>query len=208
MPTLSSPAHGAAIRFLRGGLVAVIALLVPPRLGALSRAWPAVAPLVAAASVAIPAMGFAIGGAIGATALDRGRRGVIAFGAGLCVTGAVLAFTAPLFQGLTGFEDAWTVGLTAAASTAVAFASGGAVAALVVQPRLAGVLAAGFGAGGATGGLLTVVPALFAAATAGWPGDAQLFVRVACSLAGLLAPFAIGGAVAGWALDEAREGER
>jgi hypothetical protein len=38
----------------------------------------------------------------------------------------------------------------------------------------------------------------------GWPPTAQLAVTVTSSVAGLLAPFAIGGAAAGRAVDEYR----
>lgn len=201
---LSSPAHRAGVRFLRGGLVAIVALLLPSQLGGWSRAWPE--PLVAFARAAIPAVGFALAGALGAASLDRGRRGILSFGAGLLVTGFAMSFSAPLLQNLTGFESGPTVAIFAAGSTAVAFAAGGAVAALPVEPSRALILAGGFAAGGGFGGLLTVVPSLLGTALNAWPADAQLFVRLACSVAGLLAPFAIGGAVAGKVLERGEKG--
>lgn len=203
-----SPAHRAAIRFLRGGLVAVVALLLPSRLGGWLRDWPMLEPIVALAQVAIPVLGFAAAGAIGATSLDRGRRGIAAFAVALAVTGLGVSLTAPQLQNLTGFESAGTVVLFAAAATGAAFAVGGGIAALWLEPERALPIAAGFAAGGAFGGLVTVLPSLLARAVADWPPEAQLFVRLACSLAGLLGPFAIGGAAAGRGLGEAEaEGE-
>lgn len=197
-----SPAHRAAVRFLRGGLVAMVSLLVPSQLGSWSRAFPALGPLVALARLVVPALGFAAAGAIGATALGRGRRGGRAFAAGMSATGLALSFTAPLLQNLTGFEPPAIVALFAAVTTAGAFALGGSIAALALEPRHAVALAAGFAFGGAFGGLLTVTPSLLAGGLAAWPPEAQLFVNLASSLLGLLAPFAIGGAVAGRRLED------
>jgi hypothetical protein len=195
--SLASPSHRAALRFLRGGLVATVALLIPSQIGLASRETPGVAPLIALARVGIPAIGFAIGGAVGGSALGKGRRGAVACGSGLFFTGIVLSFTARPIQGLTGFEDARTVILFAAGATAAAFALGGAVAALLFAFRRTAMICAGFAIGGAVGGIVTVLPAVLAAPLGAWPADARLFIRLACSLIGLLAPFAVGGAVAG-----------
>lgn len=191
----------AALWFLRGGLVAVVALLVPSQFGFVLRDAPALAPIVALLRVAIPAAGFAIGGAVGGSALGRGRRGVLASAAGLLVTGAALTVLAQPLQGLTGFERPLMVLLFAGVATGTAFAAGGAVASLALVPRRFALMAAGFGAGGAVGGIISVLPSVFAATVAGWPAEAQLFARLACSLAGLLGPFAVAGAVAGRILD-------
>jgi hypothetical protein len=199
---LSSPAHRAGLRFLRGGLIAIVALLVPSQLGGWAREWPAIAPLIAASRLAIPALGFAAGGVVGASALGRGGRGAAAFGAGFGLTGLLLSFTAPLLRNLSGFENSWIVVPYAAASTAAAFGLGGVIGALALEPRQVVMMGTGFAAGGALGGLVSVLPSLSSASMAGWPSDAQLFVRLLCSLTGLLAPFAIGGAVAGKALEE------
>lgn len=201
-----SPAHRAALRFLRGGLVAIVALLIPSQLGGLSRGSPWLAPLVDAARLLIPAFGFAAGGLLGATALGRGRRGLAAFGAGFLLTGIGISFVAPLVQNLTGFESRPTVALVAAGGTGAAFGVGGLVAGMVLERRRLLSLVVGFAVGGALGGLITVAPALGAAAVAGWSPDVQLFFRLFCSLAGLLAPFAIAGAVAGRTLGETEEG--
>lgn len=192
-----TPAHRAALRFLRGGLVAIVALLIPSQLGGWTRdsAW--LAPLAALVRLLIPAVGFAAGGLLGATALGRGRRGLGAFAAGFLLTGLGISRTAPLLQNLTGFEHRLTVALFAAGTTAAAFAAGGVLAGLLLEPRRVPSLGVGLAIGGALGGLITVAPSLLSEAVAGWLPDAQLFFRLFCSLVGLLAPFAMAGAVAG-----------
>jgi hypothetical protein len=197
---MMSPSHRAALRFLRGGLVAVVALLVPSQFGFISRESPALAALVTILRIVVPAAGFAAGGAVGGAALGRGARGVWASSAALLVTGLVVTAVAPHVQGLTGFENPAVVMAFAASATGGAFALGGAVLAALLDARHLPRITAGFLAGGAAGGVVTVLPSVLAASLAGWPADAQLFLRLACSLAGLLGPFAVAGAVAGGAL--------
>lgn len=199
--------HRSALWFLRGGLVAVVALLVPSQVGVVSRDVPALQPLVSFLRIAVPALGFAAGGAIGGSSLGVGRRGMFASGAAFLVTGVGLTLLAPSLTGLTGFEDPLTVLAFAGAGTAAAFASGGAVLALLLARRQVVPLSAGFLAGGAVGGVISVLPAVLAAALGAWPADLQLFMRLACSLVGLLGPFAVAGGVAG-SVFEGREEDR
>jgi hypothetical protein len=196
-----SPAHRAALRFLRGGLVATVALLAPSQIGFLAHGAPWLSTLAGVVRVMVPALGFAAGGAIGATALDRGWRGIGAFAAGFFATGLAMSLGAPLVTGLTGFEHPGVVLLFAGASTAAAFGAGGLVAGLAIEPRRACGIALGAASGGVLGGLVTVLPAVAAGVLSGWPAEARLLVRLSCSLVGFLVPFAIAGAVAGRALE-------
>jgi hypothetical protein len=200
--SLSSPSHRAALWFLRGGLVASVALLVPAQFGFVSRQAPALEPLVDLIRIAIPAIGYAAGGAIGGTALGRGRPGVLACGAGFLLTGLIVSLAAPSLTGLTGFENRVAVLLFAASTTGAAFAVGGGVVALLLEPRLFAKMAVGFLYAGAAAGVASVLPAILAAPIARWPADLQLFVRLGCSLVSLVGPFAAGGAVAGRALGD------
>jgi hypothetical protein len=172
-------------------------MLVPSQFGFVSRDVPALAPLVSFLRVAVPALGFAAGGAIGGSSLDLGRRGVLSSAAAMSVAGLGLSLSSPLMTGLTGFEDRLTVLLFAAIASGGSFAAAGALLALLLAPRSFVMLAVGFLAGGAAGGVIVVLPAVLAPAFARWPADLQLFGRLACSLAGLLGPFAAAGAVTG-----------
>ena len=181
--------------------MATVALLIPWRLGGWARESPDLAPAIEAARLLIPLLGFAAAGAIGGTALERGRRGLAAFGSGFLATGLAIWFVAPLLQNLTGFESRALVASFAAAGTGGAFACAGLVAGLLLEPRRAPALAAGFAAGGALGGLVTVTPALLSDLLGGLPAEVLFFFRLFCSLVGLLLPFAVAGAVAGRVLE-------
>jgi hypothetical protein len=181
--------------------VATVALLAPSQIGLFAHAAPWLSTLAGVVRVIVPALGFAAGGAIGATALDRGRGGISASAAGFFLAGIGLSLGAPLISGLTGFEHAGVVLLFAGASTATAFGVAGLVVGLAIEPPRTVRIAAGFALGGLLGGLVTVWPAVAGRALSGWPAEAQLFLRLACSLGGFLAPFAIAGAVAGRALE-------
>ncbi len=96
---MSSPAHRAALGFLRGGLIAAVSLALTPALGAVAAAaaqagWPA-----RAIQFLLPLAGFAFGGAVGGEALGFGSRGAIGFGCGGGAAGLVLLLTAPTFRG-------------------------------------------------------------------------------------------------------------
>jgi hypothetical protein len=198
---LASASHRVGVRFLRGGLVAVAGLLVSSQLGVVTRGTPALEPLVALVRVAIPLAAFALGGAVGGAALSRGRRGVVACAASFLLTGLALSLAAAPLRGLTGFEDPLIVLSFAAGTTGAAFGLGGVLLALLLERRLWVPIAGGFLAGGAAGGILAVLPAFLGPPLAGWPADVLLFVRLGCSLAGWLGPFAVAGAVAGRVLD-------
>lgn len=197
-----SGAHRAALRFVRGGLVATLGLLAPSQVGLLTggASWAAAAAGVL--RVLLPILGFTLAGVIGASALDRGRRGGVAFGAGFLATGVVLTFTAPLLSNLSGFERPALVLSFGAASAGAAFGVGGILAALALESSPVLRIGAGFALGGVVGGVLGVLPAVLAAALNDWPAEVRLFANAACALAGFLAPFGIGGAVAGRALEE------
>jgi hypothetical protein len=199
--SLMSCSHRAALRFLRGGLIAVVAVLLPSQFGFVSGGAPAFGPVVAALRVAVPALGFAIGGAVGGTALGRGRMGVAASSAGFLLTGIAMSLGASPLTGLTGFENPVTVLVFAATTSGAAFALGGCVMALLLDRRTLRGIVSGFLAGGAAGGVVSVMPAVLATPLAALPSDFRLFFHLACSLLGLVGPFAVAGAVAGAAAE-------
>ncbi len=122
---MSSPAHRAALGFLRGGLIATVSLALTPALGALASSVPTLGWLVKAAQFLLPVAGFAAGGALGGDALSLGPRGAMAFGCGGGAAGLVLFLSAPHLQGLTGFEDPLVVVPYAIATSALAFGAMG-----------------------------------------------------------------------------------
>lgn len=193
---MSSPAHRAALGFLRGGLIATVSLVLTPALGALASSVPTLGWLVKAAQFLLPVAGFAAGGALGGDALSLGPRGAMAFGCGGGAAGLVLFLSAPHLQGLTGFEDPLVVVPYAIATSALAFGAMGLIGSLVVQRGKVGRVAAVFAVGGIVGGLLGVLP--FLARRAGGPGWADLwvFVTMACSIGSVVVPLMLGGASA------------
>jgi hypothetical protein len=193
---MSSPAHRAALGFLRGGLIAVVSLVAAPPLGALLAAifestWPA-----GLVQLLLPFVGFALGGAIGGEAVAVGSRGAIAFGCGGGAAGLVLLLTSPHLQGLTGFEDPMVVVPYAIAASAIAFGAMGLVGGLVVRRGNVGRITAAFAIGGIVGGLLGVLP--FLVQRWGGPGwvDLWVFVTMACSIGSVVVPLMLGGAYA------------
>jgi hypothetical protein len=193
---MSSPAHRAALGFLRGGLIAVVSLVAAPPLGALlagivQSTWPA-----GLVHVLLPFAGFAFGGAIGGEAVAVGSRGAIAFGCGGGASGLVLLLTSRQLQGLTGFEDPMVVVPYAIATSALAFGAMGLVGGLVVRRGSVGRITAAFAGGGAIGGLIGVLP--FLVQRWGGPGWADLwvFVTLACSVGSVVVPFMLGGSSA------------
>jgi hypothetical protein len=193
---MSSPAHRAALAFLRGGLVAVLSLVLAPALGAIAVTFPSAGWLVRATQFLLPVGGFAFGGAIGGEALDPGPRGALAFGCGGCAAGLVLLLTAPNLQGLTGFENPTVVVGYGVGSAAVAFAATGLIGSLIAGSGKIGRVTAGFAIGGAIGGLLGVAPFLVQNARLGLPPDLLMFVSFACAMGGVVVPFVAGGIVA------------
>jgi hypothetical protein len=193
---MSSPAHRAALGFLRGGLIATVSLMLPPALGVLASFVPTLGWLVKAVQFLLPVAGFAAGGALGGDALSIGSRGVMAFGCGGGAAGLVLLVTAPQLQGLTGFEDPLVVVPYAIATSALAFGAMGLIGSLVVRRGQVGRVSAVFAAGGIVGGLLGVLPFLVQR----WGGpvwaDLWVFVTMACSIGSVVVPLMLGGASA------------
>ncbi len=200
---MSSPAHRAALGFLRGGLIAVVSLVLAPALGGLASVVPTLGWLVKAAQFLLPVAGFAGGGALGGDALGLGSRGATAFGCGGGAAGLVLLRAAPQLQGLTGFEDPLVVVPYAIATSALAFGVMGLIGSLMVRRGKVGRVAAVFAVGGALGGLLGVLP--FLVQRWGGPGWADLwvFVTTACSIGSVVVPLMLGGSSAArnWSLD-------
>ncbi len=190
---MTSPAHRAALGFLRGGLIATVSLVLAPALGALSSSVPPLGWLVNVAQFLLPVAGFAAGGALGGDALSLGPRGSVAFGCGGGAAGLVLLVSSPHLQGLTGFEDPLVVVPYAIATSALAFGTMGLIGGLVVRRGKVGRVAAVFAAGGIVGGLLGVLPFLVQR----WAGptwaDLWMFVTTACSIGSLVVPLMLGG---------------
>jgi len=195
---LASPSHRCAVAFLRGGLLATVALLAAPRAGALFHRSAWLAPVAGAAAVLLPVAGFAAAGAFGGAALGRGRAGVRAFALAGVVWGLLMSMAWPQLTGLTGREPLPLLAAFALGAWAAAFAAGGAVAAAIVDRRALLPVAAGFALGGAAGAAIFIAPSLAAPlGYAQWPPLVRLLVATVTSIAGLLAPFGIGGAAAG-----------
>ena len=200
---LPSPAHRAAVAFVRGGLLAIVTLLAAPRVAALDRAIPSLSDGAGAVGWLLPVAGFAAAGAFGGAALGRGRAGARAFALGGLVSGLVMSAVWPQLAGLTGREPLGVVVAFSAGGWAAAFGAGGAVAGWGVDRRAAAWLACRFAIAGAAGALVFVAPSLAQPLGYGeWPAPARLLVTTVTSVAGLLAPFAIGGAAAGRRLGE------
>ena len=193
---MSSPAHRAALGFLRGGLIAGLSLAIAPALGAalaniFPSGWPA-----GIIQVLLPMCGFVLGGAIGGEAVGVEPRGGLAFGCGGGAAGLVLLLTAPHLRGLTGFEDPMIVVTYAVATSTLAFGVMGLVGGLVIRRGKVGRVAAIFAASGVVGGLLGVLPFLLQRwGGAGW-ADLWVFVTMASSIGSIVVPLMIGGASA------------
>jgi hypothetical protein len=193
---MNSPAHRAALGFLRGGLIAIVFLALAPALGAFLAAifqsgWP-----VVPTRFLLPMCGFVLGGAIGGEAVGVESRGAMAFGCGGGAAGLALLLTAPHLQGLTGFEDPLVVVPYAIVTSALAFGTMGLVGSLVVRRGNVGRVAAVFAVGGIVGGLLGVLPFLVQRwGGSGW-ADLWVFVTAACSAGSVVVPFMLGGAAA------------
>jgi hypothetical protein len=193
---MTSPAHRAALGFLKGGLIAVVSIVIAPELGPLATAFPLLGWLVRVVQFLLPLVGFAFGGAIGADALGFGSRTTLAFGYGGGATGLVLRLAAPNLQRLTGFEDPFLVVTYGVVSAAVAFGATGVIGSLTARRGKVGRVTAGFVVGGAIGGFIGVAPYLAQRWHAGWPLDLWSFVSFACSIAAVAVPLVIGGSIA------------
>jgi hypothetical protein len=195
---IASPAHRAAIAFLRGGLLAIVSLLAAPRAGGLLLRTALPGAVADASALLLPLLGFTAAWAFGGASLGRGRQAVRGFALGGLLTGLLLSLVWPQLAGLTGREPALIVLAFAVAGWGVSFGAGGGLAGRLVHPPAALALARGFAVGGAAGASIFVVPSLASGLGYGdWPPIARLFVSTITSVAGLLAPFAIGGAAAG-----------
>jgi hypothetical protein len=193
---MHSPAHRAALGFLRGGLITAVSLALAPALGALASSVPMLGWLVKGAQFLVPIAGFAGGGALGGDALSLGSRGAMAFGCGGGAAGLVLLLTSPHLQGLTGFEDPLVVVPYAIATSALAFGAMGLIGSLVVRRGKVGRVASVFAVGGIAGGLIGVLPFLAQRwGGSGW-ADLWVFVTMACSIGSVVVPQMVGGSSA------------
>ena len=203
---MSTPAHRATVAFVRGGLYAVVALLAAGRLGGYGRDHPSLAIVFEAAQFLLPLAGFALAGAVGGASLGAGRRATSGFAGGCVLGGTVLSLAWPQLSGLTGHESLVSVLAFALFAWAIAFGLAGAIGGAALGSRHTWRVASGFALGGIAGALLLVLPVLLApAGLRSWPPTAQLAVNVLTSVTGLLAPFAVGGAAAGRAVDDSEE---
>jgi hypothetical protein len=203
---MTSPAHCAALGFLRGALIAIVAQVLAVPLAATIGSILALAPLAPLIRVALPVAGFVLAGAMGGETLGAGRSGVVGFGAGGLATGLVLTLTSPHLAGLTGYEDGSVVAVYAAGTFAAAFGLGGCLGIVVLDRRVAGrdrmgggpiVRATGaFAAAGALGGLVGVLPFFLArAGGGGTAGPVLQFLSFASAVGSLAIPLGLGGAL-------------
>jgi hypothetical protein len=193
---MRSPAHRAALGFLRGGLVAAVSLLLTPALGGVlagvsQSGWP-----VELMRFVLPLAGFAFGGAVGGEALDVGSRGAMGFGCGGGAAGLVLLVSSPHLQGLTGFEDPLVVVPYGIVTSALAFGVMGLVGSLVVRRGRVRRVVAAFAGGGLIGGLLGVLPFLVQRWVGPMWADLWVFVTMAGSMGSVVVPVMVGGSSA------------
>jgi hypothetical protein len=193
---MTSPAHQAALGFLRGGLIAAVSLMLNPAIGAVlagvfHSGWPA-----ELLRCGLPLAGFAFGGAVGGEALGVGSRGATGFACGGAAAALVLLVTAPHLQGLTGFEDPLVVVSYAVGTSALAFGASGLVGSLVVRRGKVGRVSAVFAGGGAIGGLLWALPLLALPWTGPMWADLSMFATMACSIGSVVVPLMVGGSSA------------
>jgi hypothetical protein len=193
---MTSPAHRAVLGFLKGGLIAVVSIVIAPELAPLAAAFPALGWLVSVVQFLLPLTGFVFGAAIGADALGVGTRAIRAFGYGGGVAGLVLRLTAANLQGLTGFENPLLVVPYATSASLLAFGAMGLVGSLAVGRGKTGRIAAGFAGGGAIGGLLGIVPFMLLPWAGVFWSDLWMFARLTCSVGATVVPFVVGGFVA------------
>lgn len=200
--TLSTPGHQSAVAFVRGGLVAIVALLAPARVTALLEGLGAPGFSGAVVRLLLPVLGFAAAGAVGGASLGAGGRGVRAFSVGGLASGVMMSQVWPQLSGLTGHEPPASVALFAVVSWAAAFGAGGLVSAWVLRLRGGLRLAATCAIGGALGGLVFVLPSLLGPLGFREMSPlARLAVSTLSSIVGLLVPFGVEGAAAGRAVD-------
>ena len=193
---MSSPAHRAALGFLRGGLIAAVSLALAPALGAVLSAISPGSWTVGLTRFVLPLAGFAFGGAVGGEVLGLGSRGSMAFACGGAAAGLVLLLTASHLQGLTGFEDPVVVVPYAVATSALAFGAMGLVGSLVVRRGRIVRLVAVFACAGMAGGLLGVLPFLVQRWIGPMWADLWMFVTMACSIGSVVVPLIVGGSSA------------
>jgi hypothetical protein len=194
---MRSRAHLAAIGFLQGGLIAVVAQVVAAPMAGAAALVPGLAPFTWLVRAFVPVAGFAAAGAVGGDALRVGSRGAMAFAEGGALTGAVLLVTSSNLSGLTGFEAPSVVFAYATVTSGAAFGIGGLAAGISMRVRhLSWRTGAFFGLGGVIGGVLAVAP-FFAALT----GSAAQLLWLAASTASVLVPLGLGGALTARVLD-------
>jgi hypothetical protein len=193
---MSSPAHRAALGFLRGGLIAAVSLALTPAVGAaLAAVFQSGLP-AGSTQFIVPLAGFVVGGAVGGGTLGLGARGSVGFGCGGGASGLLLLITAPQLQGLTGFEDPLVVVPYAVATSALAFGMMGLAGSLVVGRGKVARVAALFAVGGIAGGLLGVLPFLIQHWGGVWWAELWVFLTLAGATGSVAVPFVAGGAAA------------
>jgi hypothetical protein len=194
---VTSPAHRAAVGFLHGSLVIVVAQVVASPLATVLSSADALAPLVPIARALIPLVGFGLGGAIGGDALAAGTRGTFGCSVGAIAAGLVLTVTSPNLTGLTGHEPLSIVLAYALGTSSMAYALAGAVAGAILGRDLMCRFASAFAAGGVAGGFVGVLPYLLARFVALPSGGLfSQFLWLACSVGGVCLPLCVGGAAA------------
>jgi hypothetical protein len=203
---MTSPAHRAAIGFLRGALIAVVAEALATPLAASLGSLSAMAPVSSVVRTLVPLAGFAFGGAVGGEALDAGRVGSLAFAVGGLATGVVLTFTSPHLSGLTGHEHAGVVLAYAAGTSSAAFGLGGWIGSAMLRRGVSLPATAAFAAAGALGGVVGVLP-FFLTRVGGreWLGLGMQFTWLTASIASIAVPLALGGALSARALHARRD---
>ena len=196
--TAATPAHGwqALAGFSIGGLAAVVVTLGPAALSATS--W---------VEIVSRFGGFALGGALGGAALAWGspgrggwRGGALGFGLGMLIP-ALLA--GPAVAELATFDkdrDPVSLSLAAFIAFSTGFGIGGSLGMSFVAPKLFWAVGWRFFFAGGLGGLLCAWGSLLAGDPAGLTAQRAVLTTIVV-LAGQLTPFALGGWLAGRALE-------
>ncbi len=117
------------------------------------------------------------------------------------MAGVILTLTSQPLTGLTGHEDPLVVIPYAAVTFGAAFGLGGCVGGALLGAGRVARAAAAFGCAGTLGGIVSLVPYLFARFGAAGPsGPAFQFLWLASSMGAVAIPLSVGGSLVSRAL--------
>ncbi len=183
---MNAHARHIAIRFILGGVIALLGLFLPFPLGQVA---------------------FFFSGVVGGASLKQGARVAVGFGIGFLVVGLVVPIVLVSLQGMSGEENAWGLLLVFAISFGVSFGLAGGIGAAFIRLnfRLIRASLAGFTVGGSLGGVIAALPFLLMKGEANYGGLGAMggSLLLAGIIVGVLVPYLVGGSVLGVAVGKA-----